>query len=194
MIEGDPKADYFGVNGFFTWLERKKYKLHVRVFLSRYRGYAHLPGLRRHAAARRGPRRARFAENPSPKFARMTVAAGAAILGQPRTEHRAGGHRRQNSGRNSAAAALPGRSRAGISHARPADLHAFGRRGAAHSAGHVAGLAPGRRALRARRAFHRPAPARHASPDRNSQELCAIWATPSWSSSTIPTPWQPPIT
>src|SRR5262249_24441918 len=27
IIEGDPKAGYDGVNGFFTWLERKKYKL-----------------------------------------------------------------------------------------------------------------------------------------------------------------------
>jgi excinuclease ABC subunit A len=32
-----------GVQGFFAWLERKKYKLHVRVFLSRYRGYAQCP-------------------------------------------------------------------------------------------------------------------------------------------------------
>jgi len=29
-----------GVRGFFSYLERKKYKLHVRVFLSRYRGYS----------------------------------------------------------------------------------------------------------------------------------------------------------
>ena len=29
-----------GVRGFFEHLERKKYKLHVRVFLSRYRGYS----------------------------------------------------------------------------------------------------------------------------------------------------------
>src|SRR5208337_3505032 len=29
-----------GVRGFFHLLERKKYKLHVRVFLSRYRGYS----------------------------------------------------------------------------------------------------------------------------------------------------------
>jgi excinuclease ABC subunit A len=28
-----------GIAGFFRWLERKKYKVHVRVFLSRYRGY-----------------------------------------------------------------------------------------------------------------------------------------------------------
>jgi excinuclease ABC subunit A len=31
--------DYEGVSGFFRRLERKKYKVHVRVFLSRYRGY-----------------------------------------------------------------------------------------------------------------------------------------------------------
>ncbi len=31
--------DYEGIDGFFRWLERKKYKVHVRVFLSRYRGY-----------------------------------------------------------------------------------------------------------------------------------------------------------
>jgi excinuclease ABC subunit A len=29
-----------GIRGFFGYLERKKYKLHVRVFISRYRGYA----------------------------------------------------------------------------------------------------------------------------------------------------------
>jgi len=40
VLEGDPENDFEGVNGFFKWLERKKYKLHVRVFLSRYRGYA----------------------------------------------------------------------------------------------------------------------------------------------------------
>jgi excinuclease ABC subunit A len=32
-----------GVNGFFELLERKKYKLHVRVLLSRYRGYSQCP-------------------------------------------------------------------------------------------------------------------------------------------------------
>lgn len=42
ILEGDPdpKNDYDGVKGFFNYLERKKYKLHVRVFLSRFRGYA----------------------------------------------------------------------------------------------------------------------------------------------------------
>ena len=49
VIEGDPStgsgqaAEYEGVKGFFRWLERKKYKVHVRVFLSRYRGYQTCP-------------------------------------------------------------------------------------------------------------------------------------------------------
>ena len=43
ILNGDPKAEFPGVKGFFGWLERKKYKLHVRVFLSRYRGYATCP-------------------------------------------------------------------------------------------------------------------------------------------------------
>ncbi len=43
ILGGDPKAGYPGVKGFFNWLERKKYKLHIRVFLSRYRGYATCP-------------------------------------------------------------------------------------------------------------------------------------------------------
>jgi excinuclease ABC subunit A len=30
---------FYGIRGFFDWLESKKYKLHVRVFLSRYRAY-----------------------------------------------------------------------------------------------------------------------------------------------------------
>jgi excinuclease ABC subunit A len=41
VIEGEGK--FPGIEGFFAWLERKKYRLHVRVFLSRYRGYAQCP-------------------------------------------------------------------------------------------------------------------------------------------------------
>src|SRR5688500_2764372 len=42
IVEGDGKG-YDGIRGFFRWLERKKYKVHVRVFLSRYRGYLTCP-------------------------------------------------------------------------------------------------------------------------------------------------------
>ncbi len=55
ILDGDPANKYDGVKGFFNWLERKKYKLHVRVFLSRYRGYATCPecgGTRLRAEAR----------------------------------------------------------------------------------------------------------------------------------------------
>lgn len=41
VLQGEGK--FPGVHGFFALLERKKYKLHVRVFLSRYRGYAQCP-------------------------------------------------------------------------------------------------------------------------------------------------------
>src|SRR5207245_3809733 len=43
IIDGSPDAEYEGIRGFFRWLERKKYKVHVRVFLSRYRGYLTCP-------------------------------------------------------------------------------------------------------------------------------------------------------
>ncbi len=32
-------GEWYGVRGFFDWLESKSYKMHVRVFLSRYRAY-----------------------------------------------------------------------------------------------------------------------------------------------------------
>jgi excinuclease ABC subunit A len=40
VFHGDTSARFGGIRGFFAHLERKKYKLHVRVFLSRYRGYS----------------------------------------------------------------------------------------------------------------------------------------------------------
>ncbi|MCU1307381.1 MAG: Excinuclease subunit [Acidobacteriaceae bacterium] len=43
ILEGDSATKFLGIQGFFAHLERKKYKLHVRVFLSRYRGYATCP-------------------------------------------------------------------------------------------------------------------------------------------------------
>ena len=53
ILKGEDK--WWGVRGFFEYLERKKYKLHVRVFLSRYRGYSVCPdcsGLRLRREAR----------------------------------------------------------------------------------------------------------------------------------------------
>ncbi len=42
IIEGEGKRrsrKWYGVRGFFTWLETKAYKMHVRVMLARYRSY-----------------------------------------------------------------------------------------------------------------------------------------------------------
>ncbi len=43
VIEGEPGTGYknrwYGVKGFFSWLETRTYKVHVRVLLSRYRAY-----------------------------------------------------------------------------------------------------------------------------------------------------------
>ncbi len=53
MLDGN--GSFLGVHGFFALLERKKYKLHVRVMLSKYRGYALCPeckGQRLRAEAR----------------------------------------------------------------------------------------------------------------------------------------------
>ncbi len=51
----DGRGTFPGIHGFFNLLERKKYKLHVRVMLSKYRGYALCPeckGQRLRAEAR----------------------------------------------------------------------------------------------------------------------------------------------
>jgi excinuclease ABC subunit A len=44
VLEGD--EEFQGVLGFFRWLEAKKYKVQVRVLLSRYRGYQVCPSCR----------------------------------------------------------------------------------------------------------------------------------------------------
>jgi excinuclease ABC subunit A len=50
VLRGKPaaagKVGFAGVFGFFAQMEKKKYKLHVRVMLSKYRGYAECPDCR----------------------------------------------------------------------------------------------------------------------------------------------------
>jgi excinuclease ABC subunit A len=41
--EGVPERKFGGLVGFFQWLERRKYKMHIRVFLSRWRSYYPCP-------------------------------------------------------------------------------------------------------------------------------------------------------
>ncbi len=41
--DGVPKRDFGGLSGFFRWLEARKYKMHLRVFASRWRSYRTCP-------------------------------------------------------------------------------------------------------------------------------------------------------
>jgi excinuclease ABC subunit A len=43
ILHGVPEREFGGLEGFFAWLERRKYKMHVRVFLSRWRSYRPCP-------------------------------------------------------------------------------------------------------------------------------------------------------
>ncbi len=43
VVEGVPERKFGGLNGFFRWLERRKYKMHLRVYLSRWRSYRLCP-------------------------------------------------------------------------------------------------------------------------------------------------------
>ena len=36
---GVPERNFGGLDGFFAWLDRKKYKMHVRIFAARFRSY-----------------------------------------------------------------------------------------------------------------------------------------------------------
>ncbi|PYR34785.1 MAG: excinuclease ABC subunit A, partial [Acidobacteria bacterium] len=70
VVDGD--GEYDGVRGFFRWLERKKYKVHVRVFLSRYRGYLTCPDCRG-ARLRREARDVRVAGRTIDEVSAQTV-------------------------------------------------------------------------------------------------------------------------
>jgi excinuclease ABC subunit A len=70
VLEGD--GHWGGVRGFFEHLEHKKYKLHVRVFLSRYRGYS-LCGLCGGARLRNEARLVKIAGLDVCQVCRMTV-------------------------------------------------------------------------------------------------------------------------
>ncbi|QEG34834.1 excinuclease ABC subunit UvrA [Bythopirellula goksoeyrii] len=39
LQDGVPEREFGGLSGFFKWLERRKYKMHLRVYLSRWRSY-----------------------------------------------------------------------------------------------------------------------------------------------------------
>ncbi len=79
ILQGDAEAGFPGVKGFFDWLERKKYKLHVRVFLSRYRGYATCPDCQG-TRLREEARAVRIEGKPITEVCAMTVTQARAFF------------------------------------------------------------------------------------------------------------------
>ena len=102
--------------------------------------------------------------------------------------------RRARRARDPRSAALSERRRRRLPHARPRRRDALGRRRPAHPAGDADWLAAHRRALRARRAVDRPAPARQPPAARRRSASSAISATPCSSSSTTRRRFAPPTT
>ncbi len=78
VIEGE--GEFEGVRGFFRWLEKKKYKVHVRVFLSRYRGYLTCPDCGG-ARLRREARDVRVSDRTIDRVASLTVREAQAFFG-----------------------------------------------------------------------------------------------------------------
>ncbi|MCK7512385.1 MAG: hypothetical protein MZV70_55665 [Desulfobacterales bacterium] len=64
------RPSYYGIEGYFRWLENRTYKMHVRVFLSRYRSYDVCPALQRHPLQGRGPALPPGRASPSPRSTR----------------------------------------------------------------------------------------------------------------------------
>ena len=148
-------GSYTGVHGFFAYMETKKYKLHVRVMLSKYRGYAICPeckGQRLRAEARA----VRIGGKNICEAAALTISAAHSFFDNVQLTDHAGRDRRFHPERSTAAVTLSRRRGPRIPDAGPAGVDAFRRRGTAHSACDLTRLATRGRALCSRRALDRP--------------------------------------
>jgi len=150
VYEGDD--GFPGINGFFEEVESYRYKLHVRVFLSRYRSQSRCP-ICRGARLKPAALAVRVAGLTISEFAALTIDGGARLLG------RVGGRRRaRDPAPAERQAHVPPARRPRLPDARAPDAHAVGGRGAAHQPGESAGLPARGNALRPRRAVDRPPP------------------------------------
>ncbi len=120
------KGAFEGVHGFFAQMERKKYKLHVRVMLSKYRGYAECPDCRgqRLRAEARAVRIERAEHLPG---GGADDCEGEGVFCGTEADADAGGDCRADSRRGAAAAEFSGCGGAGVSDAGPAGFNAVGR-------------------------------------------------------------------
>ena len=140
IINGEGR--FGGVRGFFQHLERKKYKLHVRVFLSRYRGYS-LCSTCGGTRLRPDARQVKIDGKDICQVCSMTVQEAAAFFDQLKLSPQQTAIAGNPATEIQRTSAFLERSRARISDARPPGLHALRWRSAAYSAGDFAGIAAG---------------------------------------------------
>ena len=118
----------------------------------------------------------------------MSIGESAKFLGGARADRARPADRRAGHQGDQRPPGLPARRRSRLPHAVALGGHAGRRRGAAHPPGQPDRLRSGRRAVRARRAVDRAAPARQPPADRHAASGCATSATRCSSSSTTRTP------
>ena len=114
--ERDTSHDF--VRRFFDHLESKKYKMHVRVFLSRYRGYALCPECKG-ARLRKEALYVRVGGKNLADIVRMNIAEAQEFF-QRWSLARKRPHRREDPGGDPAAPQIPQRRRSGLPDAGPA--------------------------------------------------------------------------
>ena len=200
VIEGEPgygkdpehewPRAWYGVKGYFRWLESKAYKMHVRVLLSRYRAYTTCPecaGARfqpetllyrltiddwrltsRGCGGRDGTEaRASIANRKSEitlsDFYALSVRDAAALIEDLRPIARRREAGRVGFGRNPFPAWLPEQRGPGLSDPGPADAVVVRRRNRARQSHHLSWHAAGEHVVRSGRTQRGPAPARHGS-------------------------------
>ena len=141
MLDGDPgykaggwrRGQWYGVRGLWKYLETKKYKMHVRVLLARYRGYDECPDchgtrLRKEAlAVRLGGKT--IAELEAAPVGELPAFLDGLTLGKQARATAAPILRELTS---RLYVSRRGRARLPVAH--PPGAHALGRRGAAHRA------------------------------------------------------------
>ena len=181
VLEGEPEwvnwdrswpGTWYGVKHFFAWLETKAYKMHIRVLLSKYRAYTPCAAcgsarLKPDALLwRLGTERLSIHDLALLPIDRVREFFANLTLPAPLDE---------------ASDLLLEEIRArlryladvgsGLSHARSPVAHALRRRGPAHQPHHGARHVARQHAVRARRAFDRPASTRHGPHHRGDAAL-----------------------
>ncbi len=162
--DGDER--FFGIRGWFRWLERKTYKMHVRVLLSRYRSYRTCPTCE---GSRVKPDALDFRiEGRSiADVNRMNVEEALAFFGALALDAEKDPAAALVARRDPLAADVSGRGRARLSDARSSIADPLRGRARARRSHDRGRIVAGQHAVRARRAVHRPPSARQRAPGRD---------------------------